>query len=596
MTKKEIWFEAYRHIAPNKGATTAGPDEVTQDRFSEGRVENLIETLKSNRYSPKPVRRTYIPKANGKLRPLGIPAGDEKLVQEVVRIILESIYEPIFSDDSHGFRPSMSCHTALKHVKTWTNTVWFIEFDIKGYFDSISHKKLVDILEKRIDDRKFVRLIKDMLRAGVLENWQYNRTYSGTPQGGVVSPLLANIYLHELDDYIKAIQVEVNKGKTRQMNPDWTKIANQIARKRRQIRRIREERGKGTPEESEWKKAIDALMKQRQAIPSHNPYDPNYRRLWYCRYADDWLLGFTGPKTEAHEIEKRIRQYVETELLLTVSEEKTGIRKAQDSIRFLGYGIRTQRGEKVKRAVIRGTATKRKTINGQIKLFVPEEKVIAFCKSKGYGELKTRGMKARPFLTNQSEVETILRYNAEMRGFANYYSLAQDVKHKLDMLSYIATYSCLATLAAKHKTGIAKMAKQMGHQREFEWKVTTPKGKVKTYRIWQIKHLKPVEMGQEIDSRPNPYAYNSRTELLKRLTAEKCEYCGREGGYLEVHHVRKLKDLKEKRTLEPWERIMIQRQRKTLILCVFCHDLLHAGRLPDMRLELRPGSKGPSRK
>jgi len=190
----DLYIKAYANIYSNKGSSTRGTDEATADDFNKTRISELIDSLKDESYKAKPARRTYIPKKNGKLRPLGIPSFDDRLVQEVVRMILEAIYEPTFSPKSHGFRPHRSCHTALEEVKeTFRGVRWFIEGDIKGCFDNIDHHVLIGILRKKITDERFIRLIWKFLKAGYLEDFKYHKTYSGTPQGGIVSPLLANI-------------------------------------------------------------------------------------------------------------------------------------------------------------------------------------------------------------------------------------------------------------------------------------------------------------------------------------------------------------------------------------------------------------------
>ena len=220
---RDLWLQAYVNIYANKGATTPGVDGTSLDGQSMDRIDSLIRLLKCNEYHPKPSRRVYIPKANGKKRPLGIPSGADKLVQEVWKILLETIYEPVFSSRSHGFRPKRSCHTALSEIKeVWTGTKWFIEFDIKGYFDNIDHQKLVSILEKRIDDRRFISVIKRMLKAGYMEEWVYTKTHSGTPQGGVISPILANVFLHELDVYAETLCDNHTLGKVRKNNREYT--------------------------------------------------------------------------------------------------------------------------------------------------------------------------------------------------------------------------------------------------------------------------------------------------------------------------------------------------------------------------------------
>jgi group II intron reverse transcriptase/maturase len=184
----DLWQHAYLKIYDKPGNMTKGTDGLTIDGYSTDRAANLRELLRENRYVPTPVRRVYIPKANGKQRPLGIPGPNDKQVQEVWREILEALYEPVFSDKSHGFRPEKSCHTALDEIKhKWTGTKWFIEFDIEGFFDNIDHKILMQLLEKKIDDVKFLRVIKKMLEAGYMEDWKFHRTPSGTPQGGILT-------------------------------------------------------------------------------------------------------------------------------------------------------------------------------------------------------------------------------------------------------------------------------------------------------------------------------------------------------------------------------------------------------------------------
>src|SRR6266487_3755226 len=202
-----LWHEAYANIYANKGAITPGVDEITLDGFSEDRVASIIARLKNGRYRFRPTRRVYIPKKNGKKRPLGISSGDDKLVQEVVRIILERIYEPIFEESSHGFRPGRSPHTALETIKQeWTAVKWLIDMDLRSYFDTINHDLLMSLLQKRIGDTRFLRLIRAMLDAGYLEDWTYHGTYSGVPQGSIVAPILANVYLHELDAFMRTLK------------------------------------------------------------------------------------------------------------------------------------------------------------------------------------------------------------------------------------------------------------------------------------------------------------------------------------------------------------------------------------------------------
>ncbi|MFI3254894.1 MAG: reverse transcriptase domain-containing protein, partial [Eubacteriales bacterium] len=213
---EELFLLAYQNIYAKTGNMTAGVDGKTIDGMSIERINQLIESLKDESYQPNPSRRTYIPKKNGGKRPLGIPTFEDKLVQQVLKMILESIYEGSFQKSSHGFRPNRSCHTALIDIQTtYTGVKWFIEGDIKGFFDNIDHNVMINILKERIVDDRFLRLIRKFLNAGYVEDWKFHKTYSGTPQGGVVSPILANVYLDKLDQYMLEYVESFKKGRAR---------------------------------------------------------------------------------------------------------------------------------------------------------------------------------------------------------------------------------------------------------------------------------------------------------------------------------------------------------------------------------------------
>ena len=221
LLREDIYYAAYQKLYANKGATTQGIDNDTADGFSDFYVKELIQSLKDGTYKANPVRREYIPKKNGKLRPLGIPSFHDKLLQEVVRMILEAIYEPVFDSHSHGFRPGKSCHTALRQISSdFTGVVWFIEGDIQGCFDNINHEKLIEILSRKIKDSRFLNIIRQFLKAGYIENWKYNATYSGSPQGGICSPILANIYLNELDKKFREIAERFDKPRSAYPAPE----------------------------------------------------------------------------------------------------------------------------------------------------------------------------------------------------------------------------------------------------------------------------------------------------------------------------------------------------------------------------------------
>src|SRR6267154_2985969 len=244
---------------------TPGANEETADGMSEEKNEQIIGLMRNERYRFSPARRVYIPKKNGKLRPLGLPSWSDKLAGEVVRLLLEAYYEPGFSDLSHGFRKRRGCHTALRKVHdTWTGTVWFIEGDISDCFGSLSHEILLGILAEKIRDQRFLRLIRNMLKAGYLEDWEYHDTLSGCPQGGVVSPVLSNIYLHKLDEFVeKELIPQYTRGTRRKEPPDYWRLRN---------RRV-SARKRGDREETR------KIAKQMRATPASDPMDPGYRRL-----------------------------------------------------------------------------------------------------------------------------------------------------------------------------------------------------------------------------------------------------------------------------------------------------------------------------
>ena len=450
----EFYLEAYAKIYPNKGSSTKGINNDTIDGMSIIRIESLIGKLKDQTYQPKPARRTYIPKKNGKLRPLGIPTFEDKLIQEVVRRILESIYEPQFSNHSHGFRTNRSCHTALKEIRnTFTGTRWFIEGDIKGFFDNIDHHVLIQLLRKRIKDEKFINLIWKFLRAGYVEDWVFHKTYSGTPQGGIISPLLSNIYLHELDKYVKQYTERYNKGEKRTHNEVYHNIASKIAIRKSNNKRDWEtlsEKGK-----SERLKELKALYKELQSHDSKALFDPNYRRMKYVRYADNFIIGVIGSKNEAEQIKQDLTDFLAMELKLELSAEKTLITHREKNARFLSYDIRVARDwHRMKMP----NGTKKRKFNYQTKLFVPHEKYIKKLVDLGALKIgKCNGWKPvhRPYLVHNDDLEILRTYNAEIEGLYNYYCLASNV-HVLQSFRQTMKYSMIKTYANKYKSTVSK--------------------------------------------------------------------------------------------------------------------------------------------
>mgnify|MGYP000367912978 FL=1 len=587
-----LWKQAYANIYSNKGAITKGVDRNTLDGFSEERVNHLIGLLARREYCPKPARRTYIPKKNGKLRPLGIPTGDDKLVQEVVRILLEQIYEPIFSENSHGFRPGKSCHSALRQVKNvWNGTKWIIEFDIKGFFDNINHNKMIEFLEKKIDDKRIIHIIRQMLKAGYAQDWKYNATWSGTPQGGVISPILANIYLHELDTFMEDMICQFNKGERRKDNPDYKKLCRQMVITNRKLRELRQKFKEGKPLNDARKEILcerREIQKKMRVINSRLHVDSEYRRLRYVRYADDFIIGVIGTRKEAESIMLQVKEYINNILLLEVSEEKTCIADANDGVRFLGYDIKTYTSAKTTKIAWGKGTCNRRTISEKMQLHIPSEKMFQYASKNGYGDMAIFRPKSRPALLRRSDVEILMTYNAEMRGLANYYSLAQGYKTALQRVIGLAQWSFFATLSHKHKSSIGKIARKMklSAQSGYELKVNV-NGIPKSYRLFRLKDHEPPKIhNSNVDTPWDTTRFTmTRSELVQRLNANTCEYCGKTGGYMEVHHIKALKDVQGKKQL--WQQMMCAMRRKTMVLCVDCHNELHRRDLPYWRAKAR---------
>jgi len=557
MFNRDLYLLAYGNIYSNKGAMTPGASAETADGMSEEKIGQIIGLMRHERYRFSPARRVYIPKKNGKLRPLGLPSWSGKLVGEVVRLLLEAYYEPGFSDLSHGFRKGRGCHTALRKIHdTWTGTAWFIEGDISDCFGSLSHEILLGILAEKIHDQRFLRLIRNMLKAGYLEDWEYRETLSGCPQGGVVSPILSNIYLHKLDEFIEQELIpQYTRGISRKDNPEYKRIQRQLAAARRRGDRA----------------AARDLGKQLRRLPSKDPMDPGYRRLRYVRYADDVLLGFTGPKAEAEQIKARLAKFLRETLGLELSQQKTLITHARSQpARFLGYHVRIQHCDT---KLTRG----RREANGKIALRVPPDVIKAQCaRYRQHGKPWHRSR-----LQNLDDYDIVRKYGAEYQGVVNYYLLAQDVC-RLNTLHWNAMTSMLKTLAAKHRSTVSKTAAKYKAKIEtrdglrtcFEARMHREGKKDLVARFGGII-LRQDRRAVIRDPAPAPAPY-PRKELVRRLRKQECELC-ETGTTVAVHQVTGLRELGKPGPGQPaWAALMAKMRRKTLIVCAPCHDWIHA--------------------
>ncbi len=483
-----------------------------------------------------------------------------RLLEKEPRYLASS--RPYLSDQSHGFRPGRGCHTALSTiVNGWSGTKWFIEGDIKGAYDNIDHEVLLQILVEKIHDNRLLELIRRLLQVGYMEQWRYGTTFSGVPQGSVISPLLFNLYLDKLDRFVEQeLLPAYNRGERRHRHQQYAGLMLR-ARRLKQRGRVKE---------------AHALYATARKLPSQDPNDPDYRHLQYVRYADDWLLGFAGPKEEAEAIKEHLRLFLRDHLKLELSAEKTLITHAtSQTARFPGYELYSAHADSKRDQ--RG----RRSVNGHIMLRVPWDVITTLCSRYERGGKP----EARADMLDDTDFSIVGRYGAELRGYVNYYALAHNVS-KLSRAKWAMETSMLKTLANKHKSTVTKMA------RKYRTKIETPTGKQRCFQVKENRGAdKPPLIAQFggfplkrrkdavlVDQQP-PRAYSKGADLLKRLQADACELCG-STRQVEVHHIHKLADLKRpgRKEVPEWMRLMAARRRKTLVVCRSCHEAIHAGR------------------
>ena len=566
---EEMFAVAYQRIYAKQGNMTPGTDGKTIDEMSLERIERLIVSLKDESYQPHPARRVYIPKKNGKKRPLGIPSFEDKLVQEVVRLLLEAIYEGHFEGTSHGFRPHRSCHTALGMIqKSFAGAKWFIEGDIKGFFDNIDHNVLISILRERISDERFLRLIRKFLNAGYVEDWKYNKTYSGTPQGGIISPILANIYLDKFDKYIKEYAAKFRKGDRRSINPEYWRLNNKKNWLKKKLQKTSDEQIRKS-----YLYEITQLSKQMLSTPHKDAMDADFRRLQYVRYADDFLISVIGSKSECETIKADITQFMREQLKLELSDEKTLITHAQDKAKFLGYEIFIRKSDAVKR---NKDGVLKRDFNGAVVLTL--NSAVIQKKLTEYNALEVRNIdgkdiwwsKPRRYMTPMKPEDILAQYNAEIRGLYNYYSLAANVSKECASFAFIMKMSMFKTLGWKLNTSARKVRQKYQKDKDFVIPYNDAKGKQK-YRVFYNEGFKKRNAQFDVDYDKLPQTmYVPYPSLVERLKDGRCELCGKEGKVV-MHHVRTLTKLKGN---NEWEKLMLKRHRKTLVVCEDCNSMI----------------------
>ena len=565
----DFYLLAYKNIAASPGSMTTGADGLSIDNMSMARINKIIASLKDQTYQPNPARRTYIAKKNNptKKRPLGIPSTNDKLVQEVIRMLLEAIYEPTFSNLSHGFRPKRSCHTALSQIKdTFTGVRWMVEGDIKACFDCFDHHVLINILRRRIKDEKFLSLMWKFLKAGYMEQWEYHKTYSGTPQGSGMSPILANIYLSELDTFMEEYKARFD---TEPFKRNASKEYEKIARCYRKAKKKLDAGDHSKEAIQEFK----AARKLKLSTPCADVLDADFKRIQYNRYADDFVVGVIGSKQDALSIKEDLRLFLSEKLKLTLSEEKTKVTHSSQAVRYLGYDIRVVRDKATKRD--KNGALKRPWY-GKVFLYVPHEKWENKLHELRVMQVKWDENRGRDFwrpmhrneLLNSTDIEIVRQYNSEIRGLYNFYRIAENVG-VLSKFYYMMRYSMLKTYAGKYRTTVSKIKKKYMRGGVFRVPYSTKSGpkQCEFYHDGFRKQDRGYDNVQ--DTLPRYIRYDGRNTLANRLKAGICELCGNKTDDIRMHHVRALKKLTGKTEAE---RLMLHMRRKSLALCPYCYQ------------------------
>lgn len=425
------------------------------------------------------------------------------------------------------------------------------------------------IIRRDIHDGRLVTLIGGALDAGYMEDWRYYETTCGTPQGGIISPLLANVYMTELDRFVEdALGPMYTRGKSRTANPAYTKVFYLLTQARE----------KGDLAE------IKRLKAERRKLLCSSPTDEDYRRLRYVRYADDFLLGFVGPANEAREIRDRIGEFLERELKLTLSVEKTLITHAVDGrAKFLGHEIKAVRHGNLL------AKDGRRAANGCINLLMPRQVV-----SK-YRDRFSRNGKVihRAELRNESDYTIIQRYQSILRGLYNFYCMATNVSKRMSHIKWILQVSLLKTLANKLRITMGRVIKKYrAPDAEFAMfrRVIVRPGKEPLVATFGGISLSQNPDGMGMDDFDSQAVWNypagSRSEAVQHLLHKVCLLCG-EMGPVQMHHIRKLSDIDRpgRRPKEQWEKIMAARRRKMIPVCGRCHGHIHAGRYDGPKID-----------
>nr|UCS09810.1 hypothetical protein [Percursaria percursa] len=599
----DLWAAAYQKLATSPGSLTRGGDKTTIDGYSMKILDALRNSVYNGTYKFGITRRVFIPKPQGgrRRRPLGVPAFRDRVVQEVIRSILETVFEPRFHTSSHGFRPGRSQHTCMRQIRRdFRGTKWFIEGDISKCFDEINHDTIRKELEKHMQDKRFVALVTRGLRTKVLmPDRKLEDLTIGTPQGGICSPLLSNIALNKFDQFIARLKGRIDRGKRRKQNPEYIRAYGEVTRARRA----------GDSQ--------NVLERRRytRTLQYGDPKDLEFLRLNYVRYADDFLIGITGPRALAERVRSLVQRFLKQRLKLRLNEQKTLITRAKgNKVPFLGFLIQT--GPKISMIFKRRYGGKWRTVksvrSGDLRLLVDNSKVIKALANKKFC---TQDGSPRPCFTYFQDPQsyTVAKAKSIIQGIDNYYQIANNRRASTSRVVYIIRDSIARVLAAKFKLRTRRQVYAKGGK-DFSRPIDAKTGKTvigatdAQAKIWakeaggQIKGPMPKIPYVKYGTIPKPtlaplpqnwnplhqpyeshtsYGTHKHLEFLRKLNVRSgrgrtalegvCAMC-ESSSNVEMHHVRALKDLKGKTLVE---RMMIAAKRKSIPLCWSCHKKHH---------------------
>jgi group II intron reverse transcriptase/maturase len=578
--RADLYILAYERIKSKPGNMTAGTDGETLDGFSLEAIESIIQEMRTEQFRFKPVRTTFIPKANGKMRKLGIACVRDKVVQEAMRLILEALYESpygsYFQETSHGFRPNRSCHTALREFRhKWSAVNWLIEGDIRACFDELDHHVLVRVLRKKIHDERFVNLIWKWLNAGYMDlHGRKRESLIGSPQGGILSPLLANAYLHELDEFVEGLRAKLEKGQRKRRNPIYQRLSLQ---KNRMVKR-------GETKTKEFQR-VSQLMR---TVPSLQIDDPGFIRIKYLRYADDWIVGVWGSHTLAEHIKQEIKTFLKDDLRLVLSEEKTHITHARtQEAHFLGTNLKLGGCGEAKLALqtnMWGKKFKRRCTGWETVMKAPMPKLLKRLSDRGFCTKQGKPTPKSGWAYLDVD-QLIVLYSSINRGIQNYYRFTDNF-NQLSHIQYLLQFSLAKTLGRKYAISTRKVFHRFG--KNLTYVIKDKEGNEKKTVSFYLNHdwAKNRDAFQggkhtDIDLVRTQMSMRSRSKMAKP-----CCICGQTNDQVQIvmHHVRHIRKLSHKRQATGFNRLLRMINRKQIPVCKVCHQKIHRGKYDNLKL------------